>query len=103
MNRRLVISNLIVVTALLCAAGTDYVANAGSAVRADAVVNIADRMAARLSRAFAHKVHQPAMRYPQSRQAVAQSTADRPLVARLVPEVRRDVPQLLYLPPPALL
>lgn len=103
MNRRQVISNLIVVTALICAAGTDYVANPVSAVNADRVVNIADRMAARLSRAFAHKIDRPAARYPQSRQLAMQAAIPQSPIPQWVVVTRYDLPQLLYLPPPALL
>ena len=93
---------MLVIAALLTAMGTDTMAQAGVAVRAEAVVDVAERMATRFSRAFAREVHQPAIR---------QQTNLRPArIVQQTPPVRDIAPprsphqheHLLYLPPPAL-
>ena len=102
MTRTRAISQLLVFVALVGALGTDYMAQAGSAVRADAVVDVAERIAARLSRAFDQKDHRPAA-VQFARQRLAALSAARPSarpedvrVEHLASDLR-----LLYLPPPS--
>ncbi len=93
------------IAALLAAMGTDALAQAGvNAARAEAVVNVAERMANRLSHAFARKVHQPAATlHWQARRPTDVAAAPRPDVADSSPKWSfRQHEHLLYLPPPAL-
>lgn len=78
-------------------------AEAGAAVRAEAMVNVAERMAARFSHAFERKDHQPAaVRFQGCRPAL--------MVTEFIPAAQNQglarltlaELQLLYLPPPGL-
>ena len=100
MMKRRTICNILTVAALLTALGTDYLASAGQVVRAEAVVNVAERMAARLTRAFARKVTVPA---PRMERAAEASQAICMLDVRGIwrpKQADRCQLQTLYLPPP---
>ena len=98
--RRRVIYNLLTVTALLSALGTDYLAQAGTAVRADAVVSAAEKMAVKFGDTFARRPSQPAVRFEKTRQVVA-LTGEYPSSARSEPQQARYCGMhMLHLPPP---
>jgi hypothetical protein len=98
--KRRAICNILVVAALLTALGTDYLASAGMAVRAEAVVDVAQRMATRFARAFPRRVNESAIQNGRTPQFAT-------LVIRpFVPDeqsplpTRHCMPHMLYLPPP---
>lgn len=98
--RRRVIYNLLTVTALLAALGTDYLAQAGTHVRAEAVVSVAEKMAARFSRAFPQRSSQPATHLETTRHT-AVIVRDFPATGRQDPQQARYCSMhTLHLPPP---
>ena len=103
--RRNAITKLLVVASLLTAMGTDALAQTRLTVRAEAVVNVAERMASRMasrfSRAFTRKTQQPALPLHVSRPAP--TLAVRSTVLYRTPAyIFRQSEHLLYLPPPVL-
>lgn len=98
--RRRIIYNLLTVTALLGAMGTDYLVQASTYVQADAVVSVAEKMAARFGKAFQQRSSQPATRLESTRQ-IAVVTRDFPATGRHDPQQARYCSkQTLHLPPP---
>jgi hypothetical protein len=99
MQRR-VIYNVLTMTALLAALGTDYLAQAGTCFQADAVITVAEKMAVRFSKAFPQRSSQPATRLESTRQTA--------VVAQEFFAIGRHDPQqarccstfALHLPPP---
>ncbi|GEM_PF-5464169 len=98
--RRRVIYNLLTVAALLGAMGSDYLAQAGTYVQGEAVVGVAEKMAARFGKAFPQRSSQPATRLESTRQTAA-VTQEFPTAGRRDPQQARHCStQTLHLPPP---
>ncbi len=99
MHRR-VVYNLLTMTALLAAMGTDYLAQAGTLVQADAVISVAEKMAVRFSKSFPQRSSQPVTRLEGIRQT-ALVTQEYPTVSRDEPQQARNCSAFtLHLPPP---
>lgn len=101
--RQRTLYNLLTVAALLAAMGTDYVAQASTAIRAEAVVQVAERMAGRLGRAYSHKERHPVAQFAQTEQLTTPACrAPLPWPGQEVGAVAivRERPALLHLPPP---
>lgn len=101
MNRRSAITQLLVVASLLTAMGTDALAQTSMTVRAEAVVNVAERMASKFSHAFTRKARQPAMPLHATRPALTLALRS-PALDRKPAYILRPSEHLLYLPPPLL-
>lgn len=103
MLKRRAISHLLVLAALVAAWGTDHLAQAGGVVRADAMVDVAERMAARFRYSFDRKSHRPAVvRLDADRRWAMAGQAE---VSELSEKVYCQThlnPHVLYLPPPAM-
>jgi len=101
LNRRSAITQLLVVASLLTAMGTDALAQSKLTVRAEAVVNVAERMASKFSHAFTRKAKQPAMPLHATRPPLALVLRS-PALDRKPAVILRAAEHLLYLPPPLL-
>jgi len=89
------------VAALMCAAGGEQLAQASGMVRAEAMVNVAVRMAARFTRVFAERQQRPSLRltelfsgkhsFEQASEMMVDGWNHRP---------NAYLPHTFYLPPP---
>ncbi len=98
--KRRVICNALVLAMVVTSLGTDCLSQASVIVRADAVVNVAGKMASRFTRAFPRRVQQTTIHF--ARRSESMTPEPRPMAAA-TPAVHQSlIPlQRQYLPPPA--
>lgn len=95
-----VIYNVLTMTALLAALGTDYFAQAGTCFQAGAVITVAEKMAVRFSKAFPQRTSQPATRLESTLQTAVVAKESAPSSRHDPQQARRCGTFALYLPPP---
>jgi hypothetical protein len=101
--RQRTLYNLLTVAALLTAMGTDQLAQAATAIRADAVVQVAERMANRFGRTYSEKERHPVAQFARTERAITPQcrlASIRPQSQSAGVESNRVRPALLHLPPP---
>lgn len=98
--KRRILYNLIAVAVLLTALGADYLASAATVVRAEAVVEVAGRMASRFTRAFPRRVNESAIHVERGVPDIGERPIEQVCQTRKAPLPTHGRLQLLYLPPP---
>jgi hypothetical protein len=99
MKRRALYS-MLTLAVLITAMGTDYLASAGMVVRAEVVVNVAERMARRFTPVFPRRAHPQGTQQQQSVQAAVASPAVAIVDQQHVHQALACPRHILYLPPP---